>query len=233
MTSTDLPGGPISHRPLRFYWMLDVSGSMMGEKIGQLNHSIREALPQMRASADSNPHAAVEIRTMTFGTGARWITPNPVPLADFSWTDVSVSGITDMGAAMKMMAEELAVGNMPDRGLPPVVALVSDGQPTDDFGSGLKALLDQPWGKRAVRVAIGIGHDADLDVLRRFIDHPEIEPLTVHNAGDLTQFIKYVSTVVLTSASSPASQPVGSTLGGTPPPAPPPPPPMVDDDQVW
>ncbi|KDN21857.1 tellurium resistance protein [Amycolatopsis rifamycinica] len=223
----------MSHRPLRFYWMLDVSGSMAGTKIGQLNHAIREALPFMRDSADENPHAAVEVRAMTFGTGARWMTPNPVPLADFSWTDVTINGITDMGAALKLMAQELSVGRMPDRGLPPVLVLVSDGQPTDDFVSGLNALLAEPWGRRAVRIAIGIGDDADLDVLRRFIDHQEIEPLEVHNAGDLVQFIKYVSTVVLKSASAPASQPADSTLNGTPPPPPPPPPTTVDDDQVW
>jgi uncharacterized protein YegL len=231
LISTDLPGGPLSHRPLRFYWVLDVSGSMMGTKIGMLNHAIRETLPHMRDSADDNPHAAVEVRAMTFGTGARWVTPNPVPLADFSWTDVSVSGITDMGAAMKMMAQELSIGNMPDRGLPPVIVLVSDGQPTDDFNSGLNALLAQPWGRRAVPIAIGIGDDADLDVLRRFIDHPEIEPLSAKNTSDLTQFIKYASTVVLKSASSPASQPADTTFIGTPPP--PPPPTMVDDGQVW
>jgi uncharacterized protein YegL len=211
--------------------MLDVSGSMHGEKIGELNFAIREALPHMRDSAEDNPHAAVEVRAMTFGTGARWMTPNPVPLDDFSWTDVSVNGITDMGAALKMMARELSVGNMPDRGLPPVIVLVSDGQPTDDFTSGLTELMNQPWGKRAVRIAIGIGEDADLDVLRKFIAHPEIEPLRARNSGDLTAFIKYASTVVLKSASSPASQQVGSTLTGTPPP--PPPPPAVDDDQVW
>jgi uncharacterized protein YegL len=233
MTTTDLPGGPLSHRPLRFYWMLDVSGSMAGSKIGQLNHSIREALPHMRDSADDNPHAAVEVRTMTFGTGARWITPNPVALADFNWTDVTVNGITDMGVAMKMMAKELSVGNMPERGLPPVIVLVSDGQPTDDFAGGLKELLAQPWGKRAVRIAIGIGDDADLGVLRQFIDHPEIEPLTANNPGDLTAFIKYASTVVLKSASSPASQTADSTSTPTGTPPPPPPPPMADDDQVW
>ncbi|MGW4211261.1 vWA domain-containing protein [Lentzea sp. NPDC004789] len=231
MTTLDLPGGPISHRPLRFYWMLDVSGSMHGEKIGELNFAIREALPHMKDSAEDNPHAAVEVRAMTFGTGARWMTPNPVPLNDFSWTDVSVNGITDMGAALKLMARELSVGNMPDRGLPPVLVLVSDGQPTDDFNSGLTELMNQPWGKRAVRIAIGIGEDADLDVLRKFIAHPEIEPLRAKNSGDLVAFIKYASTVVLKSASSPASQQSDSALTGTPPP--PPPPPAVDDDQVW
>ncbi|MEU4807162.1 VWA domain-containing protein [Actinosynnema sp. NPDC023587] len=230
--TTDLPGGAISHRPLRFFWMLDVSGSMAGQKIGQLNHAIRETLPEMVSSADENPHAAVEIRAMTFSTGFRWMTPRPVPLADFGWTDVSVSGITDMGAAMKAMAAELAVGNMPERGLPPVIVLVSDGQPTDDFDSGLRALLGEPWGKRAVRIAIGIGPDADLDVLRQFIAHPEIEPLTARNPRDLVQFVKYASTTVLKSASAPASQPVGTQFLGTPPP-PPPPPTTSDQDLVW
>ncbi len=231
--NTDLPGGKISHRPLRFYWVLDVSGSMAGQKIGELNHAIREALPDMKDSADDNPHASVEIRAITFSTGYRWMTPTPVPLADFKWTDVSVSGITDMGAAMKAMAAEIAVGNMPERGLPPVMVLVSDGQPTDDFDTGLNALMAEPWGKRALRMAIAIGHDADLDVLRRFIGHPEIEPLTAGNPGDLVKFIKYASTAVLKSASSPASQPVGTQLQGGPPPPPPPPPPADSDDDVW
>ncbi|WNV87631.1 VWA domain-containing protein [Umezawaea sp. Da 62-37] len=232
--SLDLPGGAISHRPLRFFWLLDVSGSMAGSKIGQLNHAIRETLPEMQSSAEENPHAAVEIRAMTFSTGYRWITPKPVALADFGWTDVSVSGITDMGAAMKAMAAEIAVDNMPDRGLPPVIVLVTDGQPTDDFDSGLRALLAEPWGKRAIRIAIGIGDDPDDDVLRRFIAHPEIEPLTAKNPADLVQFIKYASTTVLKSASAPASQSAGTKFLGTPPPPPPPPPPtLAAPDVVW
>jgi len=231
---SDLPGGAISNRPLRFYWLLDVSGSMAGQKIGELNHAIRESLPAMKTSADENPHAAVEVRAMTFSTSYRWVTPKPVPLANFTWTDVSVSGITDMGAALKGMAGELSVNNMPERGLPPVLVLVSDGQPTDDFETGLKALLAEPWGKRAVRIAIGIGRDADLETLRKFICHPEIEPLTANNPEELVNYIKYVSTTVLKSASAPASQQIGTPFDATPPPpSPPPPPPGSDDDAVW
>ncbi|MEU5692306.1 hypothetical protein [Actinosynnema sp. NPDC020468] len=232
MTS-DLPGGAVSHRPLRFFWMLDVSGSMAGEKIGSLNHAIRESLDPMKASARENPHAAVEIRAMTFGSGFRWMTPKPITLEDFSWTDVPVSGITDMGSALKAMAAELSVGNMPERGLPPVIVLVSDGQPTDDFDSGLRALLNEPWGKRAVRIAIAIGDDADLEVLRKFIAHPEIEPLTAKNPEDLVRFIRYASTTVLKSASAPASRPVGTQVIGTPPPPPPPAPTLANQDDVW
>ena len=66
--------------------------------------------------------------------------------------------------------------------------------------------MAQPWGKKAVRIAIAIGEDADKGVLQRFISHPELEPLQASNSETLVRFIKWVSTAVLKSASSPASQ---------------------------
>jgi len=66
--------------------------------------------------------------------------------------------------------------------------------------------MDQPWGKKAVRIAIAIGADADHDVLQKFIGHVEIKPLQANNPESLVNYIKWVSTAVLKSASSPASQ---------------------------
>ena len=57
-----------------------------------------------------------------------------------------------------------------------------------------------------MRIAIAIGEDADLDVLQKFIGHPEIKPLQANNSEALVNYIKWVSTAVLKSASSPASQ---------------------------
>src|SRR5271169_307672 len=137
-----LPGGPIASRPLHFIWILDCSGSMGGDKIQQLNFAIREALPAMRDTADDNPNAQVLVRAVTFSTGARWHVSNPTPVASFTWTDVRASGVTDMGKALSMVAEQLKIPPMSDRALPPVLVLVSDGQPTDNFTGGLKALMD-------------------------------------------------------------------------------------------
>ena len=103
-----------------------------------------------------------------------------------------------------------------------------DGQPTDDFEKGLKALMDEPWGKKAVRVAIAIGADADHDVLQRFIAHPELKPLQANNPEALVNHIKWASTAVLKTASSPASQTTATSPDVNvplPPPPPPPPPP--------
>ena len=95
---------------------------------------------------------------------------------------------------------------MESRALPPVLVLISDGQPTDDYKSGLKAIKEQDWGKKAVRIAIATGRDADIDVLAQFIDHPERKPLQAMTAGQLVQYIRWASTEVLKQASSPAIQ---------------------------
>ena len=85
----------------------------------------------------------------------------------------------------------------------------SDGEPTDDFQQGLDELMALPWGKKAVRLSIAIGNDANLDVLQQFIGHNELQPLVAHNAAELVKFIKWASTQVLKAASSPESQKVG------------------------
>jgi uncharacterized protein YegL len=116
-----------------------------------------------------------------------------------------------------------------------VLVLISDGQPTDNFDNGLKALMDQPWGKKAVRIAIAIGEDADQDVLQKFIGHPEFKPLQANNAETLVRYIKWASTEVLKSASSPASQTLdAAAVANVPlPAAPDPVTPLDSADDVW
>jgi uncharacterized protein YegL len=115
---------------------------------------------------------------------------------------------------LHMVAEQLRIPPMTDRALPPVLVLISDGQPTDDYASGIKAVMDQPWGKKAVRIAIAIGEDADMEVLQKFIGHPELKPLRANNPEALVKHIKWVSTAVLKSASAPASQAKDATSAG-------------------
>jgi uncharacterized protein YegL len=128
--------------------------------------------------------------------------------------DGSVSTGTDMGKALSLVAEQMKMPPMDERGLPPVLVLISDGQPTDDFNAGLAALLAQRWGQKSVRIAIAIGGDADLEVLQKFIGHNEIKPLQANNADALTNYIKWASTAVLKSASQPATQIVGEVKTG-------------------
>jgi uncharacterized protein YegL len=201
------PGGELSTRPLHFIWLCDCSGSMsIDGKIQALNNAIRQTLPLMQQAANENPNAQVLVRVLKFADGAQWHVSQPTPVEDFRWSDLSASGVTDMGRALSMLAEQMKMPPMSDRALPPVIVLITDGQPTDDFNGGLKQLMDQSWGKKAVRIAIGVGQDADYEVLQKFIGNSELKPLSANNPDALINRIKWVSTAVLQSASAPASQ---------------------------
>src|SRR5271167_3124745 len=173
MSTENRPGGKLISRPLHFFWIVDCSGSISGSKIHELNYAIRTALPEMQTVARENPNAEVKVRAVKFSDSAEWHVSQPTPVENFTWTDVTASGVTCMGSALSLVAEQLKMPPMEQRALPPAIVLVSDCQPTDDFGGGLSALIDQPWGRKAVRLAIAIGGDADLDVLQKFIGTPE------------------------------------------------------------
>ena len=229
-----LPGGKLAGRPLHFIWIADCSYSMAGEKIKSLNEAIRESLPHMQKVAEDNPNAEVLIRAIKFSSGAEWHIGMPTAIDQFQWDDLSVESSTDLGAALSLLADALKIPPMDTRALPPVLVLLSDGMPTDDYKAGLNKLMAEPWGKRSVRNANAIGSDADLDVLKKFIANPELEPLVAKNSPQLVKAIRWASTAVLQAASAPASQGVGKDRGqGALPPPPPAGPAAAEHDDVW
>lgn len=198
------PGGELANRPLHFFWVVDCSGSMYGEKIGAVNHAIQSTIPKMVDAANGNPNAQLMVRTLRFSTGASWVTSNPVNIEDFAWDDLDAGGVTDLGKAFELLAAQLTIPPMTDRALPPVMVLLSDGQPTDDYKKSLDKLLYLPWGKKAVRIAISIGQDADDDVLQKFTGNRELV-LQANNPQALVKMIKWASTVA-SYVSAPASR---------------------------
>jgi len=198
-----MPGGALSKRPLHFIWIVDCSGSMNSSgKIQSLNNAIRESIPEMKNAALNNPNAELLIRVVKFSTGAQWHISNATNIKDFKWDDLQADGETDMGRAFTLVADALKMPPMPERALPPVLVLLSDGQPTDDYGTGLKKLLEEPWGKRAVRISIAIGNDADINVLQKFIPG-ERKPLMAHNAETLINYVRWASTAIIKNNSNP------------------------------
>jgi hypothetical protein len=156
------------------------------------------------------------------------------------WQDLQAGGITAMGEALELVAAQLDSPPMEQRALPPVLVLISDGQPTDDFEAGLQLLMRRPWAQKAVRLAIALGHDADLDVLQAFIGpEPGVplangevpggsgemprgltggrsprRPLQASNATALAQYIQWASTAVVGAASMPTSRIAGAEVEG-------------------
>jgi uncharacterized protein YegL len=215
------PGGEYAGRPLHFIWLLDCSGSMSeGGKIEALNNAIREVIPAVRKAAEGNPEVQFYMRAIKFSSGAEWHVETPTSASDFQWVDLVAQGETDLGQAFALLAGELNSLPTDARLLPPVIVLVSDGKPTDDWRGALQALLEVPWGKRAIKQAIAIGHDADSEVLKKFIDNNEHSVLRADSAEQLLNWIKWVSTSV-------TATPPGKELPRAPAKV------EVQDDSIW
>ena len=207
------PGRELANRPLHFIWMVDCSGSMSGDKISAANYAIKDAIPGMRQAAEENPNAQLLVRALRFDNGASWITPAPTPVVDFDWEPLEAEGLTAMGAAYGLLCDQLEMPPMPERALPPVIVMLSDGNPTDEYKANLDRLLKLAWGKKAVRIAIAIGNDVDRAILEEFTCNPELV-LKAENAAQLSSMIKWASTVAK-QVSSPVSMAVTAGADGT------------------
>jgi len=189
----------------------------MHGKIEALNRAINEAIPHMQRVAQENPQAAVFVNAITFADGARWMEEKLTPVSEFQWQNMEAGGATALGEALTMVGDVLQPPLITDRALPPVLALVTDGLPTDDFQSGLNHLLSKPWGRQAVRVVVGIGEDSTSDDARKFFksftsnDAPE--PFLANGPDALIEAVRWVSTTVLKSVVSPLSQVATGTDG--------------------
>ncbi len=192
---SERPGSTLAARPLHFFILADCSGSMASDgKMQALNNAIRETIPHLIDVASQNPHARMLVRSIAFSSGAHWHIEHPVPVDELRWTDLETTGYTDLGAALDLLAPQLQPPRMEERALPPAVLLISDGMPTDDYKPALGRFLDEPMGRVAVRMAVGIGRDADMEVLERFMGASESGPVTANNPEQLARMIRWAST---------------------------------------
>ncbi len=186
-TRSIMPGGGVARRPLHVILLADCSGSMAGPRIQSLNFAIGDMI-QHFASWEREQEKRILIRAVAFADEPRWHIFEPMPAASMTWKALSVvpRGRTNMAPAFRMVAQALAP-DQADRGLRPVLVLITDGLPTDlpdEFDAGLRALLDVPAGRDAMRIAVAIGSTARSDALTKFIGNSSLPVLV---ASDVEQ----------------------------------------------
>jgi len=196
-----MPGGGISRRPLHFIILADCSGGMKGEKIQALNFAIADMLPHLAAWERDQEQAQVFVRAIAFATEPWWHIAEPQPVARLGWKPLQAvpKGLTNMGPAFALAAQALGAGRIERRALRPALLLVTDGLATDPpggFEAGLSALMDQPAGKAALRLAIAIGRDAKSAALDRFIGDPGVPVLVADSSEDIADRLVAASLAV-------------------------------------
>jgi uncharacterized protein YegL len=131
---------------------------MEGSKIGTLNSAIEDVIPEIRQISAENADAQIKIAVLEFSEGAKWLTPAPMDVADYSWNFLNADGITDFGAACKELNAKLSrdafMGDVTGS-FAPAIFLLSDGEPTDEYKSALATLKNNNWFKKAIKAAVG------------------------------------------------------------------------------
>ena len=170
---------------------------MEGAKIQSVNNAMHELEKLLRGEARKNPSAQVNVRILTFnGDTAHWHLKERTDVEQFHYDDINdVYSTTPFGHALGVLCDTLGSDKMPQRGLKPIIVLMSDGWPSDTWEPNLNRLLSLPWGEKAIKIAIAIGKDADREILAQFTTDPELV-LNANNSTDLKNFIKWTSTLV-------------------------------------
>ena len=196
----------IVKRQMVLFFVVDTSGSLQGTKIGAVNTAIREVLPELKDAGGSD--IDLKVACLTFSSGCQWMYSTPIASDSFQWTNVDADGVTDLGAACRELNEKLSKNGFlkaPSGSVAPVIFLLSDGEPTDDFESGINLLQQNNWFKHGIKVAVAIGDDANKDVLAKFTGNIEAV-ITVHTPEALRKWIRKVS--ITSSQIGSRSQPV-------------------------
>lgn len=187
-------------KPLPVVLLLDVSTSMRGEKIKQLNAAVKKMVSDFAAAEKNEIEILVSI--ITFGAEVLLHTPY-TSAKDIEWQDLQVSGATPMGTAFSMaksMIEDKEV--TPSRAYRPTIILVSDGEPNDDWQQPLRSLVNEGRSQKCDRMAMAIGSEASNSVLNEFVSGTENKVFTAQDASQIQEFFTFVTMSVTTRVNS-------------------------------
>lgn len=205
-----------SARPLPIIVLADTSGSMsVGGKIEALNKALKDMISTF--AAESRLRAELQVAVITFGGTAEVHLPLTAAHKIEAFKQLPANGGTPMGEAFLLAAEMIEdKEQIPSRAYKPVVILISDGHPTDNFDLGMTKLLNGERSAKATRFAMGIGSDADLSLLGDFANDPEAPVFKTENARDIHRFFKAVTmSVTARSQSTTPNQSVPLTIPPT------------------
>jgi len=187
----------VSRKSLVIFFLIDTSGSMKGKKMGELNTVMEELIPEIRRVGEADTE--VKVAVLTFSTEVRWMYSTPIAIEDFEWARLRASGVTSMGAAFKELSARMSRNsylNSPSLSFAPVIFLMTDGYPSDDYREGLKELQSNSWYKFGLKAALGIGEEANDDVLAEFTGSKD----TVVHAYSGSQLAQMIKIIAVTSA---------------------------------
>lgn len=184
-------------RRLPVYLLLDTSGSMTGEPIEAVKNGVQMMVHSLRQNPQAIETAFVSI--ITFDSEAKQLIPL-TDLASFQTVDLKAAGTTALGAALSLLADklenEVTKTTLEQKGdWKPIVFIMTDGVPTDDWQAGFQKLKAV---KKGLIVGCAAGNNADDKVLKEIAD--QVVRLSNTDADNIGKFFQWVSASIATTS---------------------------------
>lgn len=184
-------------RRLPVYLVLDVSGSMSGEPI----EAVRNGMQMLVSTLRTDPYAleTAYLSVITFDEHANQVVPL-TELISFQTPTINPGSTTSLGAALKVTKEcierEVQKATAEAKGdWKPLVFIMTDGQPTDDWQRGLDEFRKI---KTGMVIACAAGPGADTSVLKQITE--VVVTLDTADSSTIGAFFKWVSASISTSS---------------------------------
>jgi uncharacterized protein YegL len=198
--------------------MLDTSGSMSGQPIEQVKNGVQMLISALR----QDPYAleTAYLSVITFGSTAQEAV-KLTELTAFQPPALQASGATALGAALELVSDladrDVKQSSPTAKGdWKPMVFLMTDGTPTDDWQRALPKFKQRKWG-----AVVGCSvNNGDIKTLHMVVG-PAVVQLDTTDASAMAQFFKWVSASI--SSNSKAVETSGKEAEGLDQLPPPPP----------
>ena len=154
---------PPAKKSMVIFFLVDTSKSMEGSKLESLNRVMGDILPELIGVGEAGTD--VKVAVMSFSSGCEWITPEPVLIEEYQrWENLRADGVTDLGDACEELCQKLSRNSFlraPSLSYAPVIFLMTDGYPTDNYKKGFEMLKKNRWFQYGLKIALAIGSNVD------------------------------------------------------------------------
>jgi uncharacterized protein YegL len=190
---------------------------MSGEPIQAVKNGVQMLVSALRQDPQALETAFLSV--ITFDASAHELVPL-TDLPSFQAPNINASGTTAMGEALSLVAEcasrDVVKASATQKAdWRPMVFLMSDGVPTDDFEKGLARFQQEKWGA-VVACAV---NDADVSILKRIAPEAVVQ-LDTSDSASMSAFFKWVTASIGLSSKSVQSGKEVEGLDQLPPPPP-------------
>lgn len=179
--------GAQSRHLLPVFFLIDASGDMISTSIIEVNAAMVSLMEFLSEVNCYHPDNDIKVGVLVLDEDARWVTgPDLVDPECYKWFDLEPSGNSVVGSAFEKLNSALSHEHgmicLKSGSFPPIIFLISDSLPTDDYQASLNRLRQNSIYRAASKVAFNLPK-GDNAFLQEFTRKPCI--IHLQDAKDL------------------------------------------------